>query len=475
MPKTNNSKNCDTSSRTTGWTNRWCLILGIVSYVACFQWMYIHYLYPMWAYFGYDYNPPAAGFLVLAWVLSVNPSFWMPIHLARPSQLAYWVLYIFVFIPSMFVPLYIGFNSPEEISVLMLTFYLGFLIVGSGYVLPLFRIRPVGISARLFWWGFGSLTVILTIWMLVVFRGHLRIVSLQDIYDLRNAASDVAEGSQVNYALMLLIGAINPFLMACGLYHKRRGMFFMGAFGQLLVYSVIGQKSSIASIFFICGFYVLFKVGRLPFALKLVFGTLGLVSILSLSYAMSGENPGLIHFALLALVFQRTLGSGGLLTAQYYDFFQHNPLTHLSNVKGVSWLVHYPYKYPIGEEIGLAYAGSTDLDATAHFWAFDGIGGFGLAGVLLVSILCGLVFWTLDSAAQRNDPRFAALVISFGALNLANISIFTSLLSGGLALLVLSLYLMPPGSIRFRAAKKETERDISTASHGRTLPIQDER
>jgi len=52
----------------------------------------------------------------------------------------------------------------------------------------------------------------------------------------------------------------------------------------------------------------------------------------------------------------------------------------------------------------------------------------------------------LDSAAQRQNPRLATLVVCYVAFNLSNISIFTSLLSGGLGLLILLLHLMPTSS-----------------------------
>jgi hypothetical protein len=74
-----------------------------------------------------------------------------------------------------------------------------------------------------------------------------------------------------------------------------------------------------------------------------------------------------------------------------------------------------------------------------------------------MSFICAGVFWALDSAAKRHDPRLAALVISFAAFNVANISIFTTLFSGGLALLMLCLYLVPPrdaGLIPLQAAHR---------------------
>lgn len=423
---------------------RLLLVVGILAYVACFQWMYVNYLYPFWDYFGFDYNFPGRGFVVLAWLLAVVPSLWMPIRLARPSQLAYWVLYIAVFIPSMFVPLYAGMNTPEEVRCFMLVLFVGLTLTGGSYLLPLLRLPLFRISKGLFWKMFAVLAAALTLWMAVVFRHHAQFVSFLDVYDLRNASNDVSDGSQVDYAFMLLTGAVNPFLMGCGLYYKRSWPFFAGAAGQLLIYAVGGTKGSVLSIVFISAFALIFRFGRPAFALKVTWGALALLGLACLSLRLCGYDPGPWLTIALFVILMRTLSTGGLLSAQYYDFFQQNPVTHYSHVKGVNWLIPYPYQYPIGQEIGLAYAGTANLDASAHFWATDGIGGLGLPGILLMSLFCAIVFWLLDSASQRHDPRLAALVTTYAAYNIANISMFTSLLSGGLALLIFLLYLMPP-------------------------------
>jgi hypothetical protein len=277
----------------------------------------------------------------------------------------------------------------------------------------------------------------------------------------------VAEGSLVNYAFMLLNGAINPFLMGYGLYFKRRWLFFAGALGQVLIYSVGGTKGSIFSIVFILGIYCMLKIRKIPFALILSFGSLLLLAGTTFSIRFTGNGDvsflgGIAQYVIL----MRTLSINGLLTAQYFDFFQHNPLTYLSHIHGVNWFVHYPYSNPVGQEIGLAYAGTTGLDATAHFWATDGIGGFGLPGIVLVSVICAVVFWLLDSVSKRHDPRLVALVTAYAAYNLANISIFTSLLSGGLALLMFFMYVLPkpglqksgdPAKREIRAVSRFTE------------------
>jgi len=419
------------------------LVAGISGFVALFQWMYENYLYPNWDYFGFHYEVPPWPYLVLAWILSVTPSLWMPMELRRPSQLTYWVLYIAVIIPSMFVPLYAGLNPPHEVSLLMLALFAGFAMAGGSYLAPLIRFSQVQSSGGLFWKSVVCLAAGLSLWLVVVFRHNLQIVSFSSVYDVRDVASDLAFGTQVNMAFMMLTGAINPFLMGCGLYYKRSWLFLAGVAGQLLVYAVGGTKGSILSILFISTFAFLFKVRRIAFGLKMTYGALALLGALCVSYALSGFEPGPLHTIVLFVVLMRTLSINGLVTAQYYDFFQQNPLTYYSHIKVVNWVVHYPYQYPVGQEIGLAYSGTTGLDATANFFATDGIGGLGLPGILLMSVFCAGVFWILDSAAQKHDPRLAALVTTYAAYNIANISIFTSLLSGGLALLMVMLYVMP--------------------------------
>jgi hypothetical protein len=423
--------------------DRALLVFGVVVYIAFFQWMYIHWLSPVFGYYGFEFNPPSAAYLLLAWVLSLLPSLWMPIDLSRASQLAYWILYFTVLIPSMFVPVYAGISSPPEVAGLMLTLFAGFSIVGIAHRLPLLNIQSAGLGRSRFWIGFGILAGFLALWVMVTFRKNLQLLSFLNIYDVRFAAETVMEGTRLNYALMWLSGAVNPFLMGWGLYQKKTWMFIVGALGQLLVYSSLGTKGSIISVLFIPALYLILRGNLRLFGLKITWSIVALFVLLCVLGVTEGKEPGPLMWVALFVVFMRTFGINGLLTAQYYDFFQSNPQTYYSHVTGVNWFLHYPYSNPMGIEVGSFYSADPTLDSTAHFWAMDGLAALGLIGVLLISVFCVLVFWILDSVARRHDPRLTALVISYAAYNLANISIFTSILSGGLGLLILILYLLP--------------------------------
>lgn len=428
------------SSRVRAKRRAW-LVLGIVTFVGCFQQVYLKWLYPVFGYFGYENSYPKAGYLLLAWGLSVAPAAWMPIKLNRPSQLIYWVLYLTVFIPSMFVPLYVGLQDAPEVASLMVTLLAGFAIAGVSYCLPLLRFHPPAISQRAYKWAFSCVVAGLMLWVLGVFHGNFRIVSFADVYDLRSAADDLMEGSSVHYAVMWLSAVIGPFLMASGIVSKRIYMFLAGVFVQVFVYSAMGAKSVIVSIIVVPVLAFIMRDRGASFGLKFTWTCALLTFALYLGRSVGG--PDSLFFWLFSLVFMRTFGNGGLTTAWYHDFFLRHPPTYYSHIKGVSWFVAYPYNNPLGIEVGSFYSGDPTLDANAHFWATDGLAAWGLWGVLAASVVCVLVFWILDSTAKGHDLRLTAPMVSFAALNLANISLFTSLLSGGLGLLILFLYFAP--------------------------------
>ncbi len=75
-------------------------------------------------------------------------------------------------------------------------------------------------------------------------------------------------------------------------------------------------------------------------------------------------------------------------------------------------------------------------------------------------------------SASRRAPELTALMITYAAYNVANIGLFTSLLSGGLSLLILAFYYMQtckplvPVSIRLYPASENVHRSKFRAAPG---------
>ena len=420
---------------------RGCLMAAITLYVALYNWLYVTWLAPHFSYSGITYNEPSAGILGLAWLLALLPSLWMPVELVRVSQVPFWLIYLMVYIPSMFGPMYMALLPSQEIAALMLYFLGGLLALSMVYLVPPVRLRFHLIPRTFFWKLLGLGTAALDLWVIAVFHSHIHLVGFNDVYTLRSASDELAQGTGVGYAMMLLSSVINPLYMAKGLVTRRKALIVFGFLNQLLLYSAGGSKAVILSVVIITGLYMLIgRTGR-RFGLRLAWAVAAILVVLCVISTLKNVSP-ILSFA-LSLLFMRTFAVGGYNTGVYSEFFHSHPLTYLSTVHGIDLIVHYPYSSALGLQIGYYEMRITGLDMNAHFWATDGIAAFGPPGIIFISILCALVLWILDSAAKRHNVMFASLTVAFVTLNLTNSSLFTTVISGGLGLLIILLLTMP--------------------------------
>ena len=186
--------NQTSKSATPAFRQRVLLVAGITLFFLLFRWAYINWLFPIFAYYGFDYNVPPAKYLALACICSVLPSLWMPMEVNRPSHLTYWLLYLTVFIPSMIVPLFVRLSEPPDVARLILVLFFGFAIIGLSYLFPIHRVRSVSQPKSLFWYGFSFLTVVCGAMALISLRGNIHFVTFSEIYDVRDAAKDLQFG-----------------------------------------------------------------------------------------------------------------------------------------------------------------------------------------------------------------------------------------------------------------------------------------
>lgn len=432
---------------------RVALVAGTLAYISAYHLLYVTWLSPVYEYYGFHYVAPSFVLAFLAWMLSILPAFWSPIALYRPSLVIYWTLYFVVYIPSMFVPLYARINPLPDVIELMLSIFLGFILIGLTYIVPLPKFRNNLVPPLIFWLVMVALILGLNLWIVLLFRNNLHFVSFGDVYDLRSDADIIIAGSKVAYAMTWLAGSINPFLMAYGLVNKKRLLFAVGTLGELLLYTAAGNKATILVPLMVVAFYFLLRSETSKFACRLSWLlTAGFVCLLGVSLVLTAFDSTVLNYV-MGIFFMRTFGLPGLYSAQYYSFFHSHPLTYLSHVNGINQFIHYPYANQLGNVIGHTYSGVFDYDSNAHFWATDGIAGLGLPGILIMSAVCAFFFWVLDFAANGHRPALAALAFVYEAMNITNASLFTTIISGGTFITVLFLLFLP----------KDPPRSISSA------------
>jgi hypothetical protein len=76
----------------------------------------------------------------------------------------------------------------------------------------------------------------------------------------------------------------------------------------------------------------------------------------------------------------------------------------------------------------------------------DAFANFGFAGCFIFAMLFALLLKVVDAAARTTDPRIAVALVGMASFQLVNSGLLTTLLTHGLALAIVALWLFgtPP-------------------------------
>jgi len=126
----------------------------------------------------------------------------------------------------------------------------------------------------------------------------------------------------------------------------------------------------------------------------------------------------------------RIAGNGGYITMWYHDFFSTNPYTYYSHINFINAVTGaYPYDVQLGQVVGGEYWG--DMNANANFWATDGIAAMGFWGVATITFLLFFTLVFFNSITKKINPLFVLLLTIPFIYSLLNVSLFSTLLTGG--------------------------------------------
>lgn len=429
------------------------VILSVMFYVIVFNVTYKQLVASTYDYFGFSYNPPALGYLLLSWIVSIIPALWMPIEFKRPSLLLFYFQYVILFIPSVFI-LYHSSKPiipPEVVLDLVLLMFIGLSIIQGVYLLPILRLKCIRV--RYFSVFFILFMVALLGYILLKLSANFRLVNLTEIYEVRSAMKEMAlaSGSRlVFYAQTWMAGFFLPFCFAVGAFSKRWRIIAFVALGYLVLFGVGGSKTTLFSLLYIT--FVFLWLTRTKQYVTSAF-IWGLSLLLAVPVLFGVVLPPIITTWYVAIVHVRTFAIPSLLIAQYYEFFQNNPLTYMSHVKGVNLFIDYPYDEPYSMIIG-DYFYHRIINSNAGLWAGDGLAGFGPSGIIIMSVVCAIVFYLLDCLSRQYDARFVAVGITFVATSFMNAPLSIALLSGGLGFTMITLLVLPNKGLLKVAFKK---------------------
>jgi len=389
----------------------------------------------VFGFLGLRYVDPGLGWTGFSFLCAVLPALWLPIAVERPSQIAYWILYCTVIVPTMFMPYRVLDTDPYQIAVFTSLVLLSFFGLAIATVLPLVRIPRPDWPPLSF--GNAMTAVLIGMTLAVWYYGGFRLdLGLTDIYARRRAAREiVSQQSFANYLKGNVASAFQPYAFALGIVLRSGWLIGASVFAGLVVFSLEGSKTSALIPFFLVAMLPLLSRYRGKFGVLMP----ALCVILVVAAYFSFMATRLFHIPTLTT--WRLFQVKGLLSSFYFEYFSSHQPTLLGD--GILQpFVGRTYELATPRLIGEAYFGSDETNSNANIWA-SAFGDFGLIGIPFASVVAGIVFRIMDSLAANRGFLVPAFMAAFLGMKWSDTAIDTAMLSHGVLATLILLYLMP--------------------------------
>ncbi|MBN6187028.1 hypothetical protein JQN58_08530 [Aneurinibacillus sp. BA2021] len=428
--------------------NKLVLLFGALLYSGLLTWVYIDLVSPAFAYMGYVYYPASLPLLLLGFTAAALPALWMPARVERPSQVVYWILYVLVYVPASVIPFYTLTIDSGKLVTFSLALLGAFALLGASTRLPYLPIRRLQLPPLLFWIGLALVSAMFYALIIGTYGIRFDLSGLADVYDVREKYKE-SGGGLVSYAIAWQAGVINPLVMAYGLVMRKPGLVAAGLAGQLIIFSITGQKSIFFSLLLNIVLLLLLNRKKGGFGISMLYGA----SFFTVLCVIADWILDDMMF--VSLFIRRLILTPGLLTGNYFEFFSTNPQVHLAHSIFKSFL-DYPYTLKPVYLIGYQYMGSDSLAANANLWA-DSYANFGYLGIFVFTLILAAVLWVFDSITRHLDYQIKCLILGIPAFALSNAALLTTLLTHGILLAVVLAFVLP--SVKRKAKKEKREAD----------------
>lgn len=405
---------------------------------------YRQYIVPTYDYFGVGWRDPPHEMIATAFLMNVVLGFLVNPVYRRPSQLFLVIQLLVVFLPASIICLNV--TRPElafdQLFELVVALFAGMLIQTlfsegpAGRPAARTRARTRTVLHLLFWFACAMLLA-----AILSLGDIFSLTDFDSMYEQRDILDERQTGALLRYGISWLVSFVIPVLAITALQlrgARRAKLLVFCAMAYFVIFGLTATKTSLLAPLIILAIYWTLAPTRLSFVKKFV---LGFTAIVCLPFVLvEFDFLNAVTPLYIAVANFRIFAVPQLLYVQYFDFFNNHAHTFGSHINLVSSLIRYPYDEPVFLIIGEYFYPGSNMTANAGAWAQDGIAGFGLGGIVVVSILITVILRMLDSASRFHDPAMVGGALAMLTLFLSNASIFTTLLSGGLMVAIFLLW-----------------------------------
>ncbi len=437
------------------------LFVTTCGYALAIRWVYAALVTDDFSYLGYFYESGPWFFTVLTIFMAACVSLLLPRSIDRVSQVVLWVLFAVCVVPSMTMVDFTGYVDHRLALTVTAVTGLSFSIA----VVGVRRRKPTavthGFSPRMMWAVIIAYSV-LTYGLMTASMGlSLHLVSLTDVYDVRDEYKTQLAGAGIlAYLISPQANIVNPFLIARGLIKRQWLVVAAGIVGQLLIYSASGLKSVLFSTPTVLIIALLIRnrsrLSPLPFAV-------GPVLLMVAAALADKASAGSTWTSLFS---RRFLFTPGLLSSVYTRYFTDNPQAHLGQ-SILKWWVASPYETAPPNLVGQYLRPDSKLIANANIFA-DGFANFGWWGVIGAGVGLLVYLRSLDRCSAGLPLSVTSMTLIIPSITLSNAALLTAMLSHGLGAALVLLWMAPRTGWQ---AEKVAESPVSPVQERLRLPL----
>lgn len=400
----------------------------IILYKIILDISYYFVISPVWSHSKFTLDVNAIK-LIESYLLLFIVFALMPKSKKKLSSIMIWILILVSYVPMLTL---FALKNESRIFMYAVTGFwiLVFLLLKlpSVSITPLKKSQSKTIYYSIFFILFGIV-------FLMVYKnfGFSFNFSLKNVYDIRS--SYVAMGIPLSgYLFVWVAYIINPVFFALFLIKKKWIWVGVIVFLQILLFSVTGLKAFLFALPFVLA--LMWIVTRKNPLIYMAIGLIGIILLGMLSYWLVND------MWISSLFTRRTLLVPAQLSFFYYDFFSQNPYTLLSQHRIFRNFLSYPYHLNPPYLIGEVYFDKPEMSANNGIYA-DAYMNFGFIGFVLWSIFLTIILRLVDGFSKNKDIKITVAAIAIPALFLTNSALLTCLLTHGLFLSLIILYLLP--------------------------------
>lgn len=394
------------------------------------EYNYFSFVHPYFEYSGFYLETSIVKMVesyILAFLVFIMLIKYIEIN-NSPSKIIIYILTIFLFIPltSLF-----WLQNHSRIYMYTITFSLILIIL-------LVTLTPKIKSARLAQGKllFFILVIISTIsvYSLVIFQGGLGRINfnLLEVYGVREEF--VSNNSKIlGYMLPWQAHVINMIVIAVSLHKKRYLTTIIFLFLQLLLFSMTNFKSFLFSPFILLFFNLFSRTILKNYLLFII--SLGSTLLTLLVMTITKVSDSILWSSMFI---RRLYFVPSDLHNIYFNFFEKKEKYGLSH-SILEPFINNPYELNPVRLIAKEYYGR-EFGPNVGFFG-DAYLNFGLFGIILFSIILALLLKVIDSVSTSVPTFLSISILTIPAMSLVNSAFFTSLLTHGILIAIMMLWL----------------------------------